>query len=713
MLTQDTNQCKINLLTKRGLLAFFLGTVMSVAFFTNFIYLENFTFFKNSLLLTYLIFIFTIFAYFWYFSITKPRLEQFKPQIQLLYLISTLIIGALLVFVLPLKIPLTPKSQNLEIIATREQNPASMGNEVWLASISLPDNSLVDVLDANQTGNWETVDNIHVSRNTEIASLSWQEIPASNVQLRFVSHPWSGIVRVVWDNNIYEIDLYSDQSTEKTITLSQKTQEILTTEEILQRSGLFVIYALSLGFLFLGTSLWFITRSIDISSYTGNHRWKWLWYATPCVLIWIVYLLALWPGVMISDSIDQWEQMIGIRQMNNFHPAFNTLTNWTITRLWLSPATVALAQILVLSAIFGLTMSELELWEVPLWCPAILTIFFSLSIVNGLMVVNLWKDTPYAIAMLGVFAVLLRLVRTRGHWLINPINMLILFIALTFLSLYRHNGSAVTVALIIALLCFWNKIYRIRILSVALLWAISYFLITGPIYQILNISPFKPSYSLTLAHQISAYVHNTDSPVIEESQHILTKSQSLTSWEDNYNCYTILPLAFNNEVDFMTLNSSEEEFLAIWSNLILEQPSIVINHQICVSSIIWRISQPNDGYIATYALGISENNIDIEEDSKIPFLRNQIQNFAKVSTQDHLVWFIWRPAFYLYLSIFCIAVLAMRFRDISILLLLVPPLMNSLILLAVTPSQNFRYQYGIYLIGLVSICLLFVRSRRF
>jgi hypothetical protein len=87
-------------------------------------------------------------------------------------------------------------------------------------------------------------------------------------------------------------------------------------------------------------------------------------YALPCAIVWSIYLLAYWPGLMSYDSLQQWEQMT-TGQLDNWHPAFHTMSNWLITRLWLSPAAVALTQIATLSLLVGWTVARIRRLGAP------------------------------------------------------------------------------------------------------------------------------------------------------------------------------------------------------------------------------------------------------------------------------------------------------------------------------------------------------------
>ncbi len=116
----------------------------------------------------------------------------------------------------------------------------------------------------------------------------------------------------------------------------------------------------------LGLSLWLVQRPLTGGAPVVVGRWYWLRFALPCAAVWSLYLLAFWPGIMSQDSVDQWHQLLQGRY-EDAHPAFHTLTVWLITRVWLSPAAVALVQIVILSAAIGFGLAMLRSYGVPAW----------------------------------------------------------------------------------------------------------------------------------------------------------------------------------------------------------------------------------------------------------------------------------------------------------------------------------------------------------
>ena len=80
----------------------------------------------------------------------------------------------------------------------------------------------------------------------------------------------------------------------------------------------------------------------------------------------------------------------------------------------------------------------------------------------------------------------------------------------------------------------------------------------------------------------------------------------------------------------------------------------------------------------------------------------------QVYTIGFVHWVNYTPAFYLFLSIYCTGLLAFRRKNWKLILFLVPVVLQSLTLLLVNISQAYRYQYGVVLVGLISIGFLFL-----
>jgi hypothetical protein len=160
---------------------------------------------------------------------------------------------------------------------------------------------------------------------------------------------------VKWDHAKLEVDLFSEGGNQKGIFLPSTATSGNTKKLHLHDVLFYTADVISIVSVVLAASV-YLTKS---SSSQANNKpidnlsnWSFLRYALLCFVFWSIYLATFWPGVLSNDSIDQWRQMLS-GCFFYWHPVFHTLTNWLITRIWLSPATIVKAQIVALSAIAG------------------------------------------------------------------------------------------------------------------------------------------------------------------------------------------------------------------------------------------------------------------------------------------------------------------------------------------------------------------------
>ncbi len=173
--------------------------------------------------------------------------------------------------------------------------------------------------------------------------------------------------------------------------------------------------AAGLGFVILLLSVSLAGIRTDIRHY-DSRQFSFVKYFIFIILIWGLYLLALYPGMMSADSLVQWEQVL-TGNYNDHHPVFHTLTIWLVTRIALTPTSVAIAQILFLGFVTAQWLAFFENIRVPqsvIWISAVL---FTLSPVNGTMVNTLWKDVPYSTSILALSLLLSKIVFSNGNWL--------------------------------------------------------------------------------------------------------------------------------------------------------------------------------------------------------------------------------------------------------------------------------------------------------
>ncbi|SHH87209.1 hypothetical protein SAMN02745124_02303 [Desulfofustis glycolicus DSM 9705] len=431
-----------------------------------------------------------------------------------------------------------------------------------------------------------------------------------------------------------------------------------------------------------GLSAYLIARPVPVKQpMSGGRRFSWLIYSVPGLLVFTVYLLAFWPASMSPDSLDQWGQLLRLK-FKDWHPVFHTLNIWAVTRFWLSPAAGAVFQVIVLACSFGWALSRLARAGVTrpvLW---VTSIFFALLPVNGLMAVTIWKDIPYSAAMMILSILLLEIAISSGKWLESRKNAALMILVILFISLYRHNGIfpafATPVALLFAFPTRWKNLTVILLIALG-----SHFFVRGPVYGWLDVERDNP----------------LDYIVEKLEKRVLKKVDSFFSQSD------VQPDKKGPTVTSKKPKQHRPKFTL----------TEVVLFRLDSSSLLWRI-KPLDGhyrrvdYVNLWGVArqdefkiryITGNKYDLHESPKVPVLTEWIYSLFERSKDDPYLFWMWRPAVYLYFLMFSLFIFSAR-HPYKIWFVIVPVVFNSApVLFFASRSSIFRYHYSILLTAVV------------
>lgn len=84
-----------------------------------------------------------------------------------------------------------------------------------------------------------------------------------------------------------------------------------------------------------------------------------------CAVVWSMYGIIFYPGLISWDFFVQWYEMSGKLPRSDWHPFFHTCIIWLLTRVWYSPAIITIAQIFFMSASIGIAGRSLQRIKVP------------------------------------------------------------------------------------------------------------------------------------------------------------------------------------------------------------------------------------------------------------------------------------------------------------------------------------------------------------
>ncbi|UOQ94437.1 DUF6020 family protein [Halobacillus shinanisalinarum] len=469
------------------------------------------------------------------------------------------------------------------------------------------------------------------------------------------------------------------------------------------------VYSMSYLLIFIGVT-WLLYLLVHTSLQVKIRevsRWRILLYAIPAILVWSVYLVAYFPGTMTPDSFSHWEQ-IHTLDFSNWHPVIYTWYILGLTSLWKSPAIVAFSQIVVIAIISGYMVYSLEKRGIPhkwLWPGMIL---FALFPLNGIFAIAMWKDIFFS-AFIFLFTIIVyNIVSTKGRWLSSNGHLIIFSLTVLGVSFMRSNGLPIFIVMAILMMIAYRKYLKRLIITVGIV-GIVYFVVTGPFYNYMEVSPTSPNEALGIpTQQIARVIVEDGGDLTEEQRTYLNKILPLEKWEEKYNPYITNPIKFAGKYNQEVIFNDFPYYLKTWGSIVSNNLGLTVEAYLDQTSLLWQINPPDDGYTSTFARNVYlYNDYGLKTDP----LSNPVYRFINYGlgwVDNNLREVILRPATYTFLIILTGVAMALKNGPRSLLVIL-PVLLNTGTMFLAIPAQDFRYQLANVFIAFLMIAVVFLK----
>jgi hypothetical protein len=430
-------------------------------------------------------------------------------------------------------------------------------------------------------------------------------------------------------------------------------------------------------------------------------------HGLPCAAVWTVYLAAFWPGILTEDSFEQWRDLV-TAEFRGYHSPLQTMIHWLVTRAWLSPAPIALGQIAALTLAYCAVILECERHGAGRWWLAATTAVFAASPANGLLVITLWKDVPYTIAILSVAALALQLVRAPER-LSGGLLPWALAATLTAVATFRHNGLP-TAALFLAALLWAIRPGRRVGLTLSALAVGGVLLVQGGVFRLVGVQPFHPAFrDQTVLHQVAAGLR--PGTAFDGADYAAIDGvMPVARWLESYRCETVIPtlaavLAHSTEDRYGTRRAG---LYRAWGHAWFRSPGVMARHHACVSALIWH------PLAAFHVAGteIVANGYGLATQPLLPAAHDTLSTLHSVTTRQPWRTLVWGPALHLGLVLAAAGYVARRRRERAALLPFLPALAHTLVLFLVIPSAEYRLQYPVVVSGILAPLLAHALGRR-
>lgn len=274
------------------------------------------------------------------------------------------------------------------------------------------------------------------------------------------------------------------------------------------------------------------------------------WVFTLVAVINLAYLLmALYPGVLTTDSFSTMRQVLGIDGYDNVMPFWHTVTVEVFVKLGLFlfgdiNAAVALfhgAQILFMAACFGYAIMTMYQMGLPKVLLAFFFAIYALLPHNIVYSVTMWKDIPFACAALLMVTALYRILKGTGKrpW----VDWVLLSMGAVGFCLWRTNGWYAFLVLTLLMTLLIRRRRKRMLLLMAVVLIVCWVLI-GPALEVWDVkgTNFVEAFGIPM-QQIARVLHN-EREIAPEEMALLQQIFYVEKTAELYDPLTVDPVKF-------------------------------------------------------------------------------------------------------------------------------------------------------------------------
>ena len=407
------------------------------------------------------------------------------------------------------------------------------------------------------------------------------------------------------------------------------------------------------------------------------------------------------------DSFDQLNQ-IATNQFNNWHPFLHTFIEKMCMKIWNTPASVGVFQILFFSILWTTICkyNRNKNTKKEFIFQIVVTLFIVLNPLNSFYSITLWKDVLFGYMFL-LFCFLLEILIDRKYEVSSKFIILLGFV-IAIISKLRHNGLYALIIFLIILIGIFlvKRNWKFCILIVtSFILSMTLFYGLEAVYHVKHIK--NTLVEVKIMHALAYY--NEEGILSKTEKDIISNVVNLKEMHDNFNKYYSDTLA--TKLNLVKAQEYKSDLMRILIKKPLKHPLTLMRYVLDSANMTWSVIRPNNavGTLVFLQLDDSPNNVTgISHAHKDNRIYKGVQQFVLRSMyQPFWQTILYSGALYLYISIILTITLIIIKKSLKFALLIIPNILNTIIIAASTPIQDIRYIYPNYL-ALYFILIIFI-----
>lgn len=338
------------------------------------------------------------------------------------------------------------------------------------------------------------------------------------------------------------------------------------------------------------------------------------------MIFWTPYLLTLYPGCVLPDSLSSINQALGNRPLSNHHPVFFTLflkffiNIFSFLGLNKSIFIYTLVQTIIFASVLIYFVFWLKKYGIPRYFRLSILIYFAIAPVFPIYALNVQKDTLF-VSYLFLFTLKcidVVVSKRKNNWTIA-----VLVISGVLATFYRNNGLYVvflTLSVVTVILIKQNK-YRQSITIFGAYCTFTFLLINPFVSR--NSVPTAAAESLGVPLQQVSRAIVLHGEMSKEDKKYLNQLLPISEYE-KYSPMLADSIKWNPKFNNEFLNDNPKEFIKIWADLLPHNFKIYVDAYLLNTYGFWAPFEKNEyGFLDTR---VNTNNLNIKQVDLIKLL---------------------------------------------------------------------------------------------
>lgn len=314
-------------------------------------------------------------------------------------------------------------------------------------------------------------------------------------------------------------------------------------------------------------------------------------YSCILALFWSLFLIALFPGSLSTDSYNQWSQANETRILSEWHPLLHTLLIRFVSYIYYSPISFLVLQTLCGSFVVGFCLAFLEKNGLSRNISRIILLVYLVYPINGFYMATLWKDIPFSIALLLFSFCIYQIDKLGRNFLKNKWFSLLFILAIFFTMEFRKNGLIIVLITLFILLLKIRSKDAVVILAASIMMHLVFSFVGS---TVLNARESPLTEALAIPTQQVAAVFYNNGVFSSEDKEYFTKILPEEIWKEKYDSKTVDPLKFNSAYNGEFISDNLGEFLKRWFSLLKSNFGIYVQAYLEQVAPLWRYYTPEN-----------------------------------------------------------------------------------------------------------------------